>query len=94
MFFDAHQASSFNSLLHDSYIKAHNTDLPNEASNTGEKIVSITVLAIVDISALQSPAQIFIHNVILFIDTSNNAWHNQAHWLIGMPYLSTIASNE
>ena len=30
-------------------------------------------LAIVDISAVQSSAQTFIHNAVLFIDTSNNA---------------------
>ena len=52
-----------------------------------------TLLAIVDIMAVQSSAQTFIHNTILFIDTFNNAWHNQADWLIGTPYLSTIASN-
>ena len=52
-----------------------------------------TLLAIVDISDVQSSAQTFIHNVILFIDTSNNASHNQAHRLFGTPYLSTIASN-
>ena len=40
----------------------------------------------------QSTAQKFIP-VILCIDTSYNAWHNQAHWLIGTPYLSIIASN-
>ena len=34
-----------------------------------------------------------MYNAILYIDTSNNAWHSQAHWLIGKPYLSTIASN-
>ena len=28
---------------------------------------------------------IYIHNAILFIDTSNNAWYNQAHWLVGAP---------
>ena len=35
-----------------------------------------TLLAIVDISAIQSSAQTFIHNAISFTDTSNNAWHN------------------
>ena len=53
-----------------------------------------TLLVIVNISAVQSFAQTFIHNAILFIDTSNNAWHNQAHWLIGTPYLSTIGSKD
>ena len=46
----------------------------------------------VEISAVQLSAQTFIRSAILFINTSNNAWHNQAHWLIGMPYLSTISS--
>ena len=41
------------------------------------------------ISVVQSSVQTFIHNAILFIDTC----YNQAHWLIGMPYLSIIASN-
>ena len=44
-------------------------------------------------SAVQSSAQPFIHNIILFINTYDNTCHNQAHWLIGMPYLSTIASS-
>ena len=52
------------------------------------------LLAIVDISAVQSSVQTFTHNTILFIDKSNNAWQSQAHWLIGTPYLSTIASND
>ena len=34
-----------------------------------------------------------MHNVIVLIDTSNNAWYSQVHWLIVTPYLSTIASN-
>ena len=36
----------------------------------------------------------YIHNVILFIDTSDNAWLSQADWPIGTPYLSIITSNE
>ena len=44
-------------------------------------------------SGVQLAVQTFIHNAILFIDTSNNAWYNQAHWLIGMPYLSIIAGD-
>ena len=32
-----------------------------------------SLLAIVDISTAQSSAQTFIHNAILFIDTSDNA---------------------
>ena len=46
-----------------------------------------------DISAVQLCAQTFFHIAILFIDTSNNASHNLSHWLIGTPYLSTIANN-
>ena len=53
----------------------------------------MTLLAIVNILTVQSSAQKFIHNAILFIDTSNSAWYNQAHCLIGTPYLSTVASN-
>ena len=53
-----------------------------------------TLLAIIALSAVQSSTQTFIHNAILFINTTNNAWYNEAHWLIGTPYLSTLASNE
>ena len=56
-------------------------------------MIYFTLLAIVDILAVQSSAQTFIHNAILFNEASNNAWYNQAHWLIGTPYLLTIASN-
>ena len=56
--------------------------------------MTFPLLAIVDISAVQSSAHTFIHNAFLFIDTSNNVSYNQAHWLTGVPYLSTIASNE
>ena len=45
-------------------------------------------------SPVQSSTQTFIHNTILFNDTSNNVWYNQAHKLIGMTYLSIIASND
>ena len=31
---------------------------------------------------------------IFHIDTSSNACYHQAHWLIGIPYLSIITSNE
>ena len=34
-----------------------------------------------------------IHNAIVVIDTSNNAWHSQVHWLVGTPYLAIKASN-
>ena len=50
-----------------------------------------TLLEIIALSTVQSS---FIHNAILFIDTSNNAWYNQSHWLIGTPYLLIIASND
>ena len=50
------------------------------------------LLAMITLLAVQSSAQTFIHNVILFFDTSDNAWYNQVHWLIGTPYLSIIAS--
>ena len=43
------------------------------------------------ISAVQSSAQTFIHNAFLFIDTSNNAWYNQAY---RTPCLLIIASND
>ena len=56
-------------------------------------VFTASLLAIVDILAVQSSSQTFIHNAILFTDTSNIAWHNQAYWLIGTPYLSTSASN-
>ena len=54
----------------------------------------MSLLAMIALSSVQSFVQTFIHNAILFIDTSNNTWYNQAHWLIGIPYLSIIASNE
>ena len=34
-----------------------------------------------------------IHNVILVIDTSNNASYNQVYWCVGRPYLSIKVSN-
>ena len=48
----------------------------------------------IKLSAVQSSARTFIHNAILFIDTSNNAWYSQVNKLIRAPYLSTITSNE
>ena len=36
---------------------------------------------------------IYSHNTIVLKDTSNNAWYNQVHWLIGTPYLSIIAGS-
>ena len=43
--------------------------------------------------AVQSCAQKFIHNAIMFIDTSNNASYNQVHWPVRRPYLSIKASD-
>ena len=47
----------------------------------------------IDLSVVQSSVQTFIHNAILFINTYNNAWYNQVNCLIGMPFVSIIASN-
>ena len=47
------------------------------------------LLALIALSTVHSCAQIFSHNAILFIDTSDNVWYKQVHW----PYLSIIASN-
>ena len=46
------------------------------------------------LSAVQSSAQLFIHNAILCIDTSYNALYYQVHCIIGTLYLSIIASND
>ena len=53
----------------------------------------VPLLAIITLSVVQSSVQTFIHNAIMFIDTSNNDWYLQAHWIIGTPYLSIITSN-
>ena len=53
-----------------------------------------SLLAMIALSAIQSSAVTYIRNGILFIDTSNNPGYNQTHWLIGMLYLSIIASND
>ena len=52
-----------------------------------------TLLAFTANSAAQSSAQTYIHSAIVVIDTSNNAWHSQVHWLAGTPYLAVKASN-
>ena len=57
-------------------------------------VFSNTLLAMIALSAVQSSVQTFIHNAILFIDVSNNAWYNKVHWLIKTPYLSVIANND
>ena len=51
-------------------------------------------LAFIALSAAQSSAQTRIHSAIVVIDTSNNAWHSQVHWLVGTPYLAIKASND
>ena len=45
-------------------------------------------------SAVQSSAPTLIHNNVLFIDTSDNAWYNQVQCLIWTPYLAIIANND
>ena len=54
----------------------------------------VTLLAFIPLSAAQSSAQTRIHSAIVVIDTSNNAWHSQVHWLVGTPYLAIKASND
>ena len=49
------------------------------------------LLAMIALLAVQSSAQTFIHNTVLFIDTSDHAWYNQIHWLIRTPYLLSNA---
>ena len=62
--------------------------------------VTVCVSVTLNITSYDRPfdcpisAQTFNHNAIMFIDTSNNVWYNQAHWLFGMPYLSIIASDD
>ena len=52
-----------------------------------------TLLAFIANSDAQSSAQTHIHSAIVVIDTSNNAWYSQVHWLVGTPYLAVKASN-
>ena len=52
------------------------------------------LLAFTANSAAQSSAQTHIHSAIVVIDTSNNVWHSQVHWLVGTPYLAVKASND
>ena len=59
----------------------------------GGKRMEHSLLAMIALLAAQSSARIFIHNSVLFIDTSNNDWYSQAHWLIGTQYLSIIGGN-
>ena len=40
------------------------------------------LLAFTALSAAQSSAQTHIQSAIVVIDTSNNAWHSQVHWLV------------
>ena len=53
-----------------------------------------SLLAFAANSAAQSSAQTHIHSAIVVIDTSNNAWHSQVHWLFGTPHLAVKASND
>ena len=59
----------------------------------GKDLLFWGIIAIVAISAVESSAPAFIHNAIVFIDTWDNAWYNQLHWVVETPYLSTIDSN-
>ena len=52
-----------------------------------------TLLAMIALSVVHSPTLTRIQNAILFIDTSNNAWYNNVHLLMGTPCLTIIASN-
>ena len=51
------------------------------------------LLAFTANSAAQSSAQTHIHSGIVVIDTANNAWQSQVHWLDGTPHLAVKASN-
>ena len=42
--------------------------------------------AFIALLIVQSSVQTRSHNAILVIDTLNNNWHNQVHWLVDMPY--------
>ena len=53
----------------------------------------LSFIAMIALSAVQSSAKKFIHNAILFIETSDIARFNQVDCLIDTPYLSIIASN-
>ena len=68
-------------------------DLPSDLMSSRSNYYG-PLLAIIALSAVQSSAQTFIHDAILFIDTSNNTWYNQVHWRIRAVYLSIIASNK
>ena len=63
----------------------------NESSAPFSKTYAL--LAFIAPSAAQSSAQTHIQSAIVVIDTSNNAWHSQVHWLVGTPYLAIKASN-
>ena len=53
-----------------------------------------TLLAMIALLVVQPSTLIRIHNAILFLDTSNNAWHNTGHLVTGTPCLTIIANNE
>ena len=72
---------------HQKYIESETKDtMGQSAENVSAKLITICC------HALLAMIQSFFHNAILFIDISDNAWYKQAHWLIGAPYLSIIAS--
>ena len=54
----------------------------------------LSLLVMIALLTVQSCAQTFIHNAIMFIDTSDNASYNQVHWLTRTSYLSIKASND
>ena len=75
------------SFVNDNEVKTH--------KNFDWGIISfVPLLAFTANSAAQSSAQTHIHSAIVVIDTSNNAWHSQVHWLAGTPHLAVKASNE
>ena len=56
--------------------------------------MAVSLPAFNALSPALSSAQTHIQSTIVVIDTSNNAWHSQVHWLVGTPYLAIKASNE
>ena len=48
----------------------------NTMGTQTESFIS-ALLAMIALSVVQSSAQTFIYNAILFIDTSDNAWYNK-----------------
>ena len=56
-------------------------------------ITGSTLLSMIALLVVQSPTLTRVHIAIWLIETSNNAWHSNAHFLMGMPCLTIIASN-